>query len=134
MNLIPKIAELLGVEIEEAFKLSEYAGIKHKFTKTGLFYEDSDGEWKLDPYTTFMDLLLGRYEAFKLPFKPKEGEQYYMFTFNGGDFCLAATEFDEYCIVDLTNLYCGNCFRTKEEANNNKAEIYEKLTGKKWEE
>ena len=131
MNLIPKIAELLGVEIEEAFKLSEYAGIKHKFTETGLFYEDSDGKWKLDSYTTFMDLLLGRYEAFKLPFEPKKGEKYfavsvvdktvwpYIWDGHTGDFCYKA---------------CGNCFRTEAEAEAHKFEIYEKLTGKKWEE
>ena len=30
--------------------------------------------------------------------------------------------------------YCGNCFRTEVEAEWHKYEIYEKLTGKKWEE
>ena len=132
MNLIPKIAELLGVEIEEAFKLSEYAGVKHKFTETGLFYEDSDGEWKLDSYTTFMDLLLGRYEAFKLPFKPKEHERYwYVYV---GDDEIGNTRFSEANTNDLMRVYCGNCFRTEADAEKHKHEIYEKLTGKKWEE
>jgi hypothetical protein len=35
---------------------------------------------------------------------------------------------------DYMCAYCGNCFRTREEAEAHKYEIYEKLTGKRWEE
>ena len=36
--------------------------------------------------------------------------------------------------TDYMCKYCGNCFRTEAEAEKHKYEIYEKLTGKKWEE
>lgn len=132
MNLIPEIAKMLGVEIEEAFKLSEYAGVKHKFTETGLFYEDNDGEWRLDSYTTFMDLLLGRYEVFKLPFEPKSGQGYYKVVIRDGKLAAVAETWANW-LADYADKYCGNCFRTAEEAEAFKYEIYEKLTGEKWE-
>ena len=134
MNLIPKIAELLGVEFEEVFKFSEYAGVKHKFTETGLFYEDIDGEWKLDSYTTFMDLLLGRYEVFKLPFEPKNGDRYFRIFINSdGDINVCSDTWMDWT-ADYMCKCCGNCFRTEAEAQAQKQKIYEKLTGKKREE
>ena len=35
--------------------------------------------------------------------------------------------------MDYCYKACGNCFRTEAEAEKHKYEIYEKLTGKKWE-
>ena len=133
MNLIPEIAKLLGVEIGEEFEAN---GKTVKFTDDALIHYNCDGEkeWWNRAECTLVGLINGSYEVKKPPFKPKEGEWYYLFMFCGGDFCVASTEFSKYNVQDLTNAYCGNCFRTKEEANNHKAEIYEKLTGKKWKE
>lgn len=144
MNLIPMIVKELGVEAGEEFN-AKHANIGKiltnskeepaifKFGNDGLYAKCSDGSG--DFFLIGMgNFLKGDYEIVKKPFKPKEGEWYYLFMFCGGDFCVASTEFSKYSVQDLTNAYCGNCFRTKEEANNHKAEIYEKLTGKKWEE
>ena len=142
MNLIPKIAQMLGVEIGEEFKLKQTSGdiksAKYRFRNIGdqIIYERTDfcGGWTMCSAEEVGLLVLGKHEIVKLPFKPEEGEWYCMFMFCGDDFCVANTEFSNYDIKDLTNAYCGNCFRNKDEANNHKAEIYEKLTGKKWEE
>ncbi len=135
-NIMPEIAKLLGVEINEEFYIKDATGKDddlHRFTsETFEYYDQSMGEWC--ETMRFVDLVCGLAEIVKKPFKPTEGEWYYLFMFCGSDFCVASTEFNKYNIQDLTNAYCGNCFRTKEEAINHKAEIYEKLTGKKWEE
>ena len=136
MNLIPEIAKMLGVEIGEEFKISIFKLSLWKFdSDKGLLVKHNEmQDWMEACAEQYMKLLNGFYQIEKLPFKPKEGEWYCMFMFCGDDFCVASTEFSNYDVQDLTNAYCGNCFRTKEEANNHKAEIYEKLTGKKWEE
>ena len=37
-------------------------------------------------------------------------------------------------VSNWADKYCGNCFRTQSEAEKHKYEVYERLTGKKWEE
>lgn len=136
MNLMPEIAKMLGVETWEEFRIKDARGkddTAYRLTDTSLeYFDEAMTNWCGSG--RFIDLINGTAEVIKKPFKPKEGEWYYLFMFCGGDFCVASTEFSKYNVQDLTNAYCGNCFRTKEEAINHKAEIYEKLTGKKWEE
>ena len=137
-NYMPEVAKMLGVEVEQTFKIKSWFAegaddSVYKFTERDFcFYDDETGVWESS--LRYADIINGNAFIIEIPFKPKDGKRYYMFTFNGGKFCLAETVFDEYCIVDLTNVYCGNCFRTKEEAQKHKVEIYEKLTGRKWEE
>lgn len=137
-NYMQEVAKMLGVEVEQTFKIKSWFAEApddsvYKFTERDFFfYDDETGVWESS--LRYTDIINGNAFIIEIPFKPKNGKRYYMFTFNGGDFCLAETVFDEYCIVDLTNIYCGNCFGTKEEAQKHKVEIYEKLTGRKWEE
>ena len=134
MNIIPKIAEMLGVEIGEEFEAN---GKTVKFTEDALIHYNCDGEkeWWNRAECTLIGLINGSYEVKKPPFEPKDGERYWYVYWN---FTL------EYpCVTDISfedsdvcyhHRYCGNCFRTKEEAEKHKFEIYEKLTGRKWEE
>ena len=134
MNLIPKICEMLGVEIGEEFKLHwngvEQTGI-FRFTNYRLESKFRDEEdW--DECSVLTELLNGGITIIKLPFEPKEGEKYwYVYV---GDNELGHTTFTEANTNDLMRVYCGNCFRTEAEAQAHKQEIYEKLTGRKWEE
>jgi hypothetical protein len=77
----------------------------------------------------------GNTEVKRLPFEPKEGDSYfYVGWFTGGEeVCVFETKFSD-CNECYQHKYCGNCFRTEAEAEKHKAEIYEKLTGRKWEE
>lgn len=137
MNLIPKLAEMLGVEIGEEFLL------KAPFPNSGditidspyrfrerLELKISEDEWKTSNYA-LEQLILGNFEIVKLPFEPKDGEMYYTVAWDREKiWCPDATwhEYGEhYC-----RKYCGNVFRTKKEAEAHKYEIYEKLAGKKW--
>lgn len=139
MNLIPKLAEMLGVEIEEEFKLKQTNGdiksAKYRFRNIGdqIIYEHTDfcGDWTMCSAEDVGLLVLGKHEIVKLPFEPKDGEMYYTVAWDREKiWCPDATwrEYGEhYC-----RKHCGNVFRTKAEAEKHKYEIYEKLTGKKW--
>jgi hypothetical protein len=137
MNLIPMIAKELGVEVGEEFRIKDESGIDedfHRFTDCGLvYYDQAMCEWQES--ARIIDLIDGRAEVVKKPFEPKDGERYWYVYWN---YTL------EYpCVTDIAfedsdmcyhHIYCGNCFRTKTEAEMRKYEIYEKLTGRKWEE
>lgn len=135
MNLIPKICEMLGVEIGEEFKLCwdgvEQIGI-FRFTNYRLESKFQDKEdW--GECSVLTELLNGGITIVKLPFEPKNGEQYYrVFIHQDGDITINRDTWVDWT-TDYMCTYCGNCFRTRDEAEKHKYEIYEKLTGKKWE-
>ena len=133
MNLIPEIAEKLGVELGEEFKLKsdeagEYDEI-YRFDENAALQMKNRCGWGIS--CRLPALLSGDIEIIKLPFEPKEGEVY---------FCVCWGEKTIYVedylwegdSTDYQRMYCGNCFRTRSEAAAHKFEIYEKLTGKKW--
>lgn len=80
-NLIPEIAKMLGVELNEEFKIKGREGAIYKFIVDGLLVSDDDAE---KVYTTahmpLVGLVRGDIEIVKLPWKPKEEEHYYTFT------------------------------------------------------
>ena len=140
MNLIPKICEMLGVEIGEEFN-AKHANIGKiltnskeepaifKFGNDGLYAKCSDGSG--DFFLIGMgNFLKGDYEIVKLPFEPKRGEVYWFVSLR-----TKQVGFNEWVCRswDYMAKYCGNCFRTEAEAEKHKYEIYEKLTGRKWE-
>ena len=142
MNLIPKIAEMLGVEIGEIFELTfakdgTVLG-QAKFVEKGVVekvnYTDSGWDCSINP-SILNGLLDGLYGINKLPFEPKEEEEYWIvyWDVNGKKICTTNLVWRNY-VSCFTDKYCGNCFRTKAEAEAHKYEIYETLTGKKWED
>ena len=142
MNLIPMIAKELGVEIGEEFKLKQTSGdiksAKYRFRNIGdqIIYERTIfcGDWTMCSAEEVGLLVLGKHEIVKLPFKPKDGETYWYVRWGHNqcvDIGYGTWTSDD---IDYRHLYCGNCFRTEAEAEKHKYEIYEKLTGKKWEE
>ena len=143
MNLIPKIAELLGVEVGEEFN-AKHANIGKiltnskeepsifKFGNDGLYAKCSDGSG--DFFLIGMgNFLKGDYEIVKLPFEPKPQERFFYVSISKPVTIEEAYWSSNMNTIDYALLFCGNCFRTAEEAEKHKYEIYEKLTGKKWE-
>ena len=129
MNLIPKIAEMLGVEIGEEFKIENDICL-HRFTENGLEYRVC-GVWSACVCARLNLILNGTEKIIKLPFEPKRGEEFYKVCVSGDKLTVCVEMWADY-FVDYALKYCGNCFRTKSEAEKHKYEIYEKLTGKKW--
>lgn len=73
-NYMQDVAKMLGVELEEEFKI-ENSSLLYKFTEQGLFFKDNEG-WNY-AYDILDDLLKGDAEIEKLPWQPRKGDKYY---------------------------------------------------------
>lgn len=125
---------MLGIKIGEEFKISIYKLSLWKFDSyKGLLVKHNEmQDWIEASRDQYMKLLNGFYQIEKLPFKPKEDERYWFYYIRDDE--IGNTRFSETNTNDLMRVYCGNCFHSEAEAEKYKHEIYEKLTGKKWEE
>lgn len=133
MNYYKQIAEMLGLELEQEFVITDLDGkrkdtITYKFTEDGLFSKANNLSAKV---TLILDLLLtGKCKAVPKPFKPKYGEQYWSYSLKSNQACFSLFG---NCFEDYAIWKSGNCFRTKEEAETKGKEIMEKLV-KEYEE
>lgn len=133
MNYYKQIAEMLGLELEQEFVITDLDGkrkdtITYKFTEDGLFSKANDLSVKV---TLILDLLLtGKYKAVPKPWKPKKGDEYWRCISKCG-FVSSTIWLDD--VIDICRWKSGNCFRTKEEAETKGKEIMEKLV-KEYEE
>ena len=77
-NLIPEIAHMLGVEIWEEFKVVYKVGFEIicNFTKEGVFVQGCSGRYNKE---LLADIVCGKVEIVKLPWKPKQDETFYTF-------------------------------------------------------
>ena len=138
-NLIPEIINLLGVELEEAFKIRrpDYEvcekGVYAFFENEGLMKKNEQGEFDNNSSIEFEDLCLGNYEIVKLPWKPKNGEIYWTIVFRGNGKPFAGRLFWNGDNTDFGMKALNMVYRTREEAEAHMAEDYMKLTGKKLE-
>ena len=132
-NLMLQIAKLLGVEMEEPFKIRrpDYEvcenGIYAFFENEGLMKKNEQGEFDSNSSIEFEDLCLGNYEVVKLPWEPKYKDYYY---------CPSVTErrVIQLLWLDDTRDYAlkalNMIYRTKAEAEEHLEEDYKRLTGK----
>ena len=135
MNLIPKLAELLGVEIGEPFEITSVIHVKGNyfyFSETELLEHVEGKTPDYAQYRVLADLIYGDKKVVKLPFKPKKDDLYFCVKWDGDTLYTGDYVWDGRSYVDYLMMYSGNVFRTKAEAEKHKYEIYEKLTGKKW--
>ena len=122
-NLIPEIAKMLGVELNEEFKIKGREGAIYKFIVDGLLVSDDDAE---KVYTTahmpLVGLVRGDIEIVKLPWKPTLDEGYWTFTVR--DF-LEFSSLRTWTIrpgiwenhpIDIALFNKGWVYRTREEA------------------
>lgn len=127
MTYWKQFAEMLGLELEQEFVITDLDGkrkdtITYKFTEDGLFSKANDLSGK---ETLMLDLLLsGKYKAVPKPWKPKYGEQYWIYSFKSNQaWC---TFFENYA-EDYACWKLGNCFKTSEEAQSKGKEIMEQI-------
>lgn len=120
-NLIPEIAEMLGVKIGEEFKVKGDNELTYQVTDDGLKLTHNSGIEMSDisAKVAFAALLNGKDEIIKLPWKPKAGEQYYSF---GGRFFGDPTVWIVVDVIwqglayDVAMFDKGWVYHTKEEA------------------
>ena len=135
MNLIPKIAELLGVEIGEHFEITSVVheeGNYFYFSETELLEHVEGKTPDYAQYRVLADLIYGDKKVVKLPFEPKNGDRYFRIFIDSGRGINVYSDTWLDWTTDYMCKCCGNCFRTEAEAERHKYEIYEKLTGKRW--
>lgn len=110
MNHMNGIAKMVGVEMDEEFKIAETT---YKITEDGVKVFGSFGWTSMG--SAFFEMLAGKFEITRSPWKPKYGEIYYIIDDNGS-VNEVAWRGDFYDTVFYRH---GNCFRTKEEAEKN---------------
>lgn len=136
MNYWKQFAEMLGLELEQEFRLVKHGGTKvdndlYIIRENGLFYKErKEDVWHAEPSTTLCSLLQGLCKVVTKPWKPKYGEQYWYYSVKTNKACCSM--FGEF-IEDYAMWKSGNCFRTEEEAKTKGKEIMEKLV-KEYEE
>lgn len=134
-NLMPEIAKLLGVEYGEKFQLDTHGT---EFAKGNLFcFNENNGLLMVYPDGVVCSanelvygILCGYYKIVKLPWEPKNCDDYYVLDARTGIiecYSWGATTFD------LAVKAMGIIYRTEAEAKTHMAEDYERLTGKKLE-
>ena len=121
MNNMEKVAKILGVKLGERFKVNGY---DYYIGEEGLVDDIGVSRPRI-----FIDLLSGEIAIDKLPWKPKNGDDYFVGTMG----CSASINSWRGDYFDYALYYTGNCFRTREEALAHAPEITEKLR-KKYEE
>lgn len=137
-NLMPEIAKLLGVEMGEAFYINDHLGRRvcaysdNNLFKIGdlalLHLNNTDGcfEGTDRDQIILVKLLVGLLTIEKLPWEPKEDEQFYRpnIIYKAVSNGLWSGSTLEYSLKAL-----GMIYRTREEAEAHLAEDYERLTG-----
>ena len=109
-NYMQDVAKMLGVELEEEFKISNDAHI-YRITKYGVEYMLANKMWNRDTFT-LLKLLNGEIKIIKLPWQPRKGDKYYR---PSAYFkCVDAALWEGYS-SDFALKEAGMAFKTKEE-------------------
>lgn len=111
-NYMAEVAKILGVELDEEFKVREYT---YKLTNNGLvctMFPQKDEE---DYEHMLRVILTGEYPIKRKPWKPRVGEQFYFIDMDGKSCCLTCG----YNNSSLNLYKIGNCYRTREAAKAN---------------
>lgn len=117
-NLMPQIAEMLGVELGEEFKVVSKEGNEQicNFTMAGLFEHDNkeSGSYNKE---LLAEIVCNNAEIVKLPWKPRKGDVYYTFVSTGIDCTCTLISYQwDGCVIDIALLKAGWVFRTRQEA------------------
>lgn len=118
-NLIPEITQMLGVEIGEKFKIKGDDELTYKFDSDGLKLTHYSGIEiaKISANVAFVDLVNGKDEIVKLPWKPKLNERYWTFDIVGVGNTLRVVRYTwDGDFNELTKLKVGWVYRTRAEA------------------
>lgn len=126
-NLIPKIAQMLGVAIGEEFKVKGYDGLTYKLTDAGLELTTVDGQkTKWFDHGALNSLLKGKMEIVKLPWRPDYRQMYWTFGLKDGIWVVVPREWEDYP-AEILLADKGWAYRSKEEAEDALPRVAAKL-------
>lgn len=125
MNYYEEISKMLGVELDEEFKLSFTKKFVYKITLDGLMVRQlGEFKWCKSIPVTLTKLFKGEYSIVKLPWKPEMGKTYWHYSITSEQ-----ALWTKWCSdsLDLCRWKACNCFRTKEEADTKGKEVMEQI-------
>lgn len=122
-NYMADVAKMLGVELEEEFKI-DGSNLIYKFFENGLYFRCIEG-W-LPAKHQFLDLIKGECKIIKLPWQPKVGDVYYRPVLK---FTKVLSEFWNNTVADFAYKETGMVFRTAEECEAALPELRKKFLG-----
>lgn len=145
-NYMADVAKLLGVEPNEEFEVvipdeTEHQPVRYQFNSNQFGCWETEGgnsgfhvHWNL-----LLMILCGQAYIKKLPWKPKPGEEYRFVSWYRENnkiwrICVGTTRYWKTCNIDCLRVDIGNCFKTYEEAEAAKYDVFKRLTGKDWAE
>lgn len=111
MNYMKDVAKILGVELEEEFKIKGFEPI-YKITNYGLVIKTDSNNWCEMSGDTFLQLIRGDYVIRKLPWQPKKGDEYY---YPGEGFNNICRALWENTVFGFAYKEAGLIFKTYEE-------------------
>ena len=129
MNYYKKFAEMLGLELEQEFVLTDVDGNRkdkytYKITEDGLLYKSPTFNWAISSLGTIGKLLDGDAKAVAKPWKPKIEEKYWYYS-DVLEEAKYITWYDSF--LNLLLWKTGNCFKTREEAETKGKEFMEQI-------
>ena len=129
MNKWKEFAEMLGLELEQDFVLTDVDGNRkdkytYKITEDGLLYKSPTFNWSISSLGTIGNLLDGDVKAVPKPWKPEKYEAYWYYVIFKKEAIWKTWCFDGN---DLCRWKAGNCFKTEEEAQTKGKEIMEQI-------
>lgn len=109
MNRMNEVANMLGIKLNEEFKIK---GISDTYliTENGLITKESDYAQGL----VLTQLITGQLEIQKYPWRPQRGDIYFYVTLDG-DFEVRSDSWSNHN-VDILGYKIGNCYRTYNDA------------------
>lgn len=130
MNYYKQFAEMLGLELEQEFVLTDDDGKRkdvytYKITEDGVLYKSPTFvNWSVNSLGTVGKLLNGDVKAVPKPLKLEVGEIHWHYSVT-----LKRAVTRKWCNgnYDLLLWKCGNCFKTEKEANAKGKEIMEQI-------
>ena len=131
MNYYKQFAEMLGLELEQEFVITDVDGNRkdkytYKITEDGLLYKSPTFNWAISSLGTIGKLLDGDVKAVPKKWKPKKGDKYFYYSsFTYFDGINSSVWTDEG--LDLLLWKTGNCFKTEKETATKGKEIIEQI-------
>ena len=130
MNYWKQFAEMLGLELGQEFELTDDDGKRkdeytYKIIEDGLYRKEANAiSLYAEPSVTLDCIINGDYKVVSKPWKPKKGEKYWTYS----EIWEEVTSFRwEGYYYDLLLWKVGNCFKTRDEAEEKGKEIMEKI-------
>lgn len=121
MNYMSEVAKMLGVEFGEVFYVIDSSGKKispnYYIAMDGILSDTTPAAKNMG---ILNKILCGEYTIKRKSWKPKHGETYWFVEIHTDkDGYVGSQEYYYDCSVDVNYYKLGNCYRTREEAEEN---------------